>query len=97
LTKFWLSPLAFDIPFSMKICLFSPLAASLALIFASVTGRTIAADSTSPGTYTDWNGRIDHLTIVQPFKTAAFKKLVVKPVSTENVDLPDEVKALTGR
>jgi len=27
---------------------------------------------------------------VQPFKTAAFKKLVVKPISTENVDLPDE-------
>lgn len=74
----------------MKIRLFSPLTPYLALIFTSVTGITIAADPTSPGTYTNWNGRIDHLTIIQPFKTAAFKKLVVKPVSTENVDLPDE-------
>src|SRR6266566_8373678 len=74
----------------MKIRFFGSLAAYLAFIFASMTGTDFAADPTSPGTYTNWNGRINHLTIVQPFKAAAYKKLVIKPVVTESVNLPDE-------
>lgn len=74
----------------MKIRLFGSLAGYLVFIFASLTRTAVDAAPTSPGTYTDWNGQISHLTIVQSFKAAGYKKLVVKPVITEGVDLPDE-------
>ena len=64
----------------------------VALIFLASAGTSAAGGKavTMPGTYENWNGDIDHLTIVQPFKAADYKRIVVTPVQTNDVNLPDE-------
>lgn len=44
---------------------------------------------TEVGTYTDWNGDIDRLEIVESFSAADYSKLVVGEFATDGVPLPE--------
>ncbi|MEM7481708.1 MAG: DUF4410 domain-containing protein [Acidobacteriota bacterium] len=44
---------------------------------------------TKPGTYTDWNGDLDRIEIVQTFSLDDFEGLLVGAFETEDVVLPD--------
>src|ERR671914_137406 len=46
-------------------------------------------DSTAPGTYRDWNGDIDEVTILQPFNAAAYDSIAVEAFDTAGVPLPN--------
>lgn len=46
--------------------------------------------STEAGKYTDWQGEIDELEIVEPFDMADYEKLVVTKFDTSSAKLPDE-------
>lgn len=45
--------------------------------------------STAPGKYTDWNGEIDELEVVQAFKAADYDRVVVEPFDTSSTPLPE--------
>jgi len=51
---------------------------------------TASGANTAPGTYKDWDGDIDHVTVVQVFKQSDYNRIVVTSVETDGVDLPDE-------
>jgi hypothetical protein len=44
---------------------------------------------TSPGTYRDWSGDIDEVTILQPFNAASFNAIAVESFDTAGVALPN--------
>ncbi|MEY2496358.1 MAG: hypothetical protein QOJ45_2850 [Verrucomicrobiota bacterium] len=44
---------------------------------------------TAPGTYRDWNGDIDEVTILQPFNAASFDAIAVESFDTTGVQLPN--------
>src|SRR5688572_24415794 len=46
--------------------------------------------NTAPGKYTDWADEIDELEVVQSFKVADYKKVVVVPFDTEDTPLPNK-------
>ena len=46
-------------------------------------------DSTAPGTYRDWNGDIDEITILQPFNAAGYDAIAVESFDTAGVALPN--------
>jgi hypothetical protein len=46
-------------------------------------------DPTAPGTYRDWNGDIDEVTILQPFNAASFNAIAVESFDTVGVPLPN--------
>lgn len=48
------------------------------------------AGSTEPGTYKDWGPDIDELEIVKKFKAADYKNIVVLPLKTADVKLPEK-------
>lgn len=43
---------------------------------------------TTPGTYRDWNGDIDELTIVQPFRLDEYNDIAVESFDTSGASLP---------
>jgi hypothetical protein len=45
--------------------------------------------ATAPGTYRDWNGDIDEITILQPFNAASFDSIAVESFDTTGVQLPN--------
>jgi hypothetical protein len=45
--------------------------------------------ATAPGTYRDWNGDIDEVTILQPFNAASFDSIAVESFDTTGVQLPN--------
>lgn len=45
--------------------------------------------ATAPGTYRDWNGDIDEVTIVQPFNAAGYDAIAVESFDTAGVPLPN--------
>lgn len=45
--------------------------------------------ATAPGTYRDWNGDIDEVTILQPFNAAAYDSIAVETFDTASVPLPN--------
>ena len=51
---------------------------------------------TAPGTYKDWGGDIDHLTVIQSFKAADYNRIVVMPIETAGVNLPDTDESTYG-
>ena len=68
---------------------------TLLLIVASLAAPAFArgkknAASTEPGTYKDRVPDIDELEIVKKFKTADYKNIVVLPLKTADVKLPDK-------
>jgi hypothetical protein len=44
---------------------------------------------TAPGTYRDWNGDIDEVTILQPFNAADYDSIAVETFDTAGVPLPN--------
>lgn len=48
-----------------------------------------AQAATAPGTYRDWNGDIDEVTIVQPFNAAGYDSIAVESFDTAGVTLPN--------
>ena len=46
-------------------------------------------DSSAPGTYRDWNGDIDEVTILQPFDAATYESIAVETFDTAGVPLPN--------
>ena len=45
--------------------------------------------ATSPGTYRDWGGDIDEVTILQPFNAAGYDAIAVESFNTAGVALPN--------
>jgi hypothetical protein len=45
--------------------------------------------ATTPGTYRDWNGDIDEVTIVQPFRLDSYSDIAVESFDTTRVPMPD--------
>ena len=45
--------------------------------------------ATTPGTYRDWNGDIDEVTILQPFHLNAYHNIAVEAFDITHVTLPD--------
>jgi hypothetical protein len=48
-----------------------------------------AKGPTAPGTYRDWNGDIDEVTILQPFNAAGYDSIAVETFDTAGVPLPN--------
>src|SRR5262245_59124118 len=48
-----------------------------------------AAAPTAPGKYTDWDGEVDELEIVETFKLADYDRIVVEPFDTSATPLPE--------
>jgi hypothetical protein len=46
-------------------------------------------DATAPGTYRDWNGDIDEVTIFQTFRADSYNDIVVESFESTGVRLPD--------
>jgi hypothetical protein len=44
---------------------------------------------TTPGKYTDWDGEMDQLEVVATFKLADYDRILVEPLDTSGVELPD--------
>lgn len=53
-------------------------------------GRGKKAASTEPGTYKEWGPDIDELEIVRKFHTADYKNIVVEPIATADVKMPEK-------
>src|ERR1700730_12655249 len=45
--------------------------------------------TTTPGTYRNWNGDIDEVTIVQPFRLDAYNDIAVESFDVGKVTLPN--------
>src|SRR6188768_3682354 len=61
------------------------LVGSLAL---ALSGKVDAA-STAPGTYRNWNGDIDEVTIVQPLRLDGYNDIAVESFDITGLTLPD--------
>jgi hypothetical protein len=48
-----------------------------------------ARGATAPGTYRDWNGDIDEVTILQPFNAAGYEAIAVESFDTAGIALPN--------
>ena len=57
------------------------------LAFA-LSGKVEAA-STAPGTYRNWNGEIDEVTIVQPFRLDSYSDIAVESFDITGLTLPN--------
>ena len=66
----------------------------LALLILAAPGSAAFAKKkpapTAPGKYTEWDGEIDELEIVQSFKLADYDRVVVEPFDTSATPLPEE-------
>lgn len=66
----------------------------IALCCLSMTTTAFArgkkAAPTEPGTYKDWRGEIDQIEIVNSFKLADYKKVVIVPLDTRETPLPEK-------
>jgi hypothetical protein len=72
----------------MKIRIYIVLALALLLVPGASYARGKAAP-TAPGKYKDWNGEVDELEIVAPFKLADFDHIIVEPLDTSATPLPE--------
>ncbi len=67
----------------------------VALLFASATPtlakkkKNKGGNQTEPGKYVDWQDEIDELEIVETFKSADFKRVVVSGFDTSKTPLPE--------
>jgi len=71
-----------------NIVLFCLVAGSLTLM-PTRDAAAARKGETAPGTYRDWNGDIDEVTIVQPFNAASFDAIAVESFATAGVTLPN--------
>ena len=65
--------------------LFCFLLGSLTLALSEKAG----AASTAPGTYRDWDGDIDEVTILQPFRLDAYNDIAIEAFDITRVPLPN--------
>lgn len=63
--------------------------AALVLLFAPPAAAKKGGVPTSPGTYSDWNGDIDQVEIVETFAAADYRRLVVASFDTAATPLPE--------
>ena len=66
---------------------------SLLLVVAMAVpmfARGKKAASTEPGTYKEWGPDIDELEIVKKFHTADYRNIVVEPLATADVKMPEQ-------
>ncbi len=68
-------------------CFCSVLASLSLALCHDASARSIGA--TAPGTYRDWNGDIDEVTIVQPFRLDSYNDIAVESFDITGVPLPD--------
>jgi hypothetical protein len=66
------------------------LAATALLLLAPAAEAKKAKTPTEPGSYTDWNGDLDQVEIVEGFRLADYGKVVVGTFATDGVVLPEE-------
>lgn len=71
-----------------NIVLFCLVVGSLA-IMASPDALAARKGETAPGTYRDWNGDIDEVTVVQPFNAANYDSIAVETFDTAGIPLPN--------
>jgi hypothetical protein len=71
-----------------NIVLFCLVAASLTLL-PGERANAAKKSLTAPGTYQDWNGDIDEVTIVQPFNAATYNSIAVESFDTTGITLPN--------
>ncbi|PZR72969.1 MAG: hypothetical protein DLM73_11720 [Chthoniobacterales bacterium] len=71
-----------------KILLLCLLLGNLTL-FLRQDANAAAKSATAPGTYRDWNGDIDEITIFQPFNAASFEAIAVESFDMAGVTLPN--------
>jgi hypothetical protein len=64
--------------------------AALALLLAPPAEAQKRGVPTAPGTYSDWNGDIDRLEIVETFAAADYRRLVVAGFDTTATSLPEQ-------
>jgi uncharacterized protein DUF4410 len=57
--------------------------------FTLALPEKVEAASTAPGTYRNWNGDIDEVTIVQPFRLDAYNDIAVESFDITGVPLPN--------
>lgn len=72
----------------MKIRSYLGLALALLLLPGAAYARGKAAP-TAPGKYKDWNGEVDELEIVAPFKLSDFNRIIVEPLDVSATPLPE--------
>ena len=72
----------------MKIRSYLGLALALLLLPGALYARGKAAP-TAPGKYKDWNGEVDELEIVAPFKLSDFNRIIVEPLDVSATPLPE--------
>jgi hypothetical protein len=60
------------------------------LLGVAFVSSAVARDkgATTPGTYQDWNGDIDEVTVVQPFQGTAYNEIRVESFDISGVKLP---------
>lgn len=77
----------------MKIRLRSALALSLLTLSGPVLANTTFVhrrpSPTAPGEYRNWGGSIDKLEIVSPFRLSSYHQILVAPLDTSSIPLPD--------
>ncbi len=64
----------------------------LTLSLLMLSGIVLAHDKpapTAPGEYRNWGGSIDKLEIVSPFRLSSYHQIMVAPLDTSSVPLPD--------
>jgi hypothetical protein len=71
-----------------NIVLFCLVVGSLAMM-PSPNVAAAGKGATAPGTYRDWDGDIDEVTILQPFNAAAYDSIAVETFDTAGVPLPN--------
>ena len=71
----------------LRLVLAALILTGLVVNAAPASARKKAAP-TAPGKYTEWNGEIDELEVVQTFKLASYSKVVVEPFDTKDTPLP---------
>ena len=71
-----------------NIVLFCLVVGSLA-ITPSPDALAARKGETAPGTYRDWNGDIDEVTILQPFNAASYDSIAVETFDTAGIPLPN--------
>src|SRR6266478_2468673 len=71
-----------------KFVLFCFMFGSLTLIPHDNAGAA-SKRTTMPGAYRDWNGDIDEVTIIQPFRLDTYKDIAVESFDIAGVALPD--------
>lgn len=71
---------------SFALCRFLPVVLMLGLL---TDASAASKGTTTPGTYRNWNGDLDEVTIVQPFRLDAYNDIAVESFDVAGVVLPN--------